>query len=89
MANFAQSLAELAEYVAKKAKQNDTIFAETLDAFGKLTTYYGVISKRSTSAVESSTEPTIANFAERLRNVEKPDGAGECAGVPTRTRRAS
>jgi hypothetical protein len=68
-------LDELARYVAKKAVDDQTAFADTLDAFGKLITYYALLLKNtSPKTIDDGYDgPTIDRMTSKLRKVEEQD----------------
>lgn len=67
-----EQLNKLAKHVAEKAIQDQTPFAEALDALGKLTTYYGLLLKNAgKSSEEDETAPTIGSMSERMREAEE------------------
>lgn len=70
---FPDQLAKLARHVADKAALSDTPFSETLDALGKLTTYYALMLKNAgKSSDEDEDVPTISQMTARMREVEEP-----------------
>lgn len=78
-------LAALAKYIADKAQQEGTCFAETLDAFGKLTTYYGMLRKHPDREADEDREPTVAGFTNRFREVEQESQDGGRPKIRART----
>ncbi len=59
MKDIQQELEALALHVAKRAQEPDTAFQDTLDAFGKLTTYYGLLLKNQGKLPPDEVEPTM------------------------------
>lgn len=87
---FGSALADLAKHVAEKAGEDSTPFAETLDAFGKLTAYYGLLLKNRGSIPAEDDEPTIGRIQERLREAEEaPDVADQRAAIRRRAGRGA
>jgi len=69
--NVEKSLARLADHVAKRALDGTMPFSETLDAFGKLITYYSALKKNKGHSEEVSTEPDFSQFKVALENGNK------------------
>ena len=62
------AIKDLALQVAYHAKADATPFADKLDAFGKLTTYLGLIQKHKGKGFEDRTdEPTMNDLADQLK----------------------
>ena len=78
---FDQSLAKLARHVAEKATHKNTPFSETLDAFGKLTTYYSALKKTKAPSEEASDGADFLSFQSAL---EGNDGSAEIRSDPGR-----
>ncbi len=62
------SLSRLAAHVAQRATLHDTPFSETLDAFGKLITYYSALKKNKATTEETSSEPDFTAFQAAIEN---------------------
>lgn len=87
MTKSTDPLADLAKHVSDKAMLSDTPFSETLDAFGKLTTYHALILKhRGKTADTDDDAPTMERFAEEFRQegVNGRSGSNLPAGRRTR-----
>ena len=69
MTNVDKSLARLADHVAKRALDgNNTTFAETLDAFGKLITYYSALKKNKAPPEDNPDIPDFSAFQAALES---------------------
>lgn len=68
-------LAALAKHIADKAIEEDTPFAEVLDAFGKLISYHALkLKHRGRQDDEDEDAPTMDRFADMMHEVETPNG---------------
>ncbi len=84
MKSSIQELQSLADHVRDKAMDGDTPFAETLDAFGKLITYHGLLLKNQGKLDEPSDEPTMTALAATIS--EGNNGSGPGKRLPARSR---
>lgn len=62
MKDIQDALQDLALHVAEKARDPDTAFPDALDAFGKLTVYYGLLLKNQGKIPPEEVEPTMADL---------------------------
>lgn len=70
-----QTLENLAEAIATKAKNGNTPFAEAIDALKALTALYGLFSKKKVD--DPDDEPGEFTMADAQSMIEEPNGASK------------